>query len=81
MKNSFVSLGGLSPIQKQGAEVYHELCAIGVDFCMYSRIGAPDILSVEVSQLTKPFFIWLNRRKLFYSVFGLDAFKLFLVLC
>lgn len=76
-----MSLGGLSPIQKQGAEVYQELCAIGVDFCMFSRIGAPDFVRIKVAFLHKPFFAWLNRRRLFYSVYSDDTFSLILVLC
>lgn len=81
MKNSFVSLGGLSPIQKQGAEVYQELCATGIDFCMFSYIESPEFVHVQCMQLHKPFFAWLNRRKLFYSVFGNDTLSLLLVLC
>ena len=81
MKNSFVSLGGLSPIQKQGAEVYKELCALGVDFRMFSHVDSPECLNVQITQLHKPFFAWLNRRKLFYSVFGYDRDSLHLVLC
>lgn len=81
MKNSFVSLSGLSPIQKQAAEVYKELCAAGEEFCIYSNINDPSIIDVECSRLWKPFFAWLNRRKLYYGVHGfIDGF-VHLVLC
>lgn len=81
MKNSFVSLGGLSPIQKQGAEVYKELCSIGTDFCVYSSLNTIDVVNVKCYCLDKPFFAWLNRRKLFYSVYGCFEDMVFLVLC
>lgn len=70
MKNSFVSLGGLSPIQKHGAEIYRELCSGDSIFCVYSHIDSPDFVCVECCMLHKPFFTWLNRRKVFYSVYG-----------
>ncbi len=81
MKNSFVSLGGLSPIQKQGAEVYKELCATGDKFCIYSNIDDPTVIDVRCYRLRKPFFAWLNRRKLYYSVHGFIDGLLHLVLC
>lgn len=81
MKNSFVSLGGLSPIQKQGAEVYKELCAMGEEFSIYSNIDDHEGVHVKCYRLHKPFFVWLNRRKLYYGVYGfIDGF-LHLVLC
>lgn len=81
MKNSLVSLSGLSPIQKHGAEVYRELCSDGSDFYIYSSLDAPDVVNVKCYRLSKPFFAWLNRRKLFYSVFCFVDGLLHLVLC
>lgn len=81
MKNSFVSLSGLSPIQKQGAEVYKELCAFGDEFCIYSSIDDHEVVSVKCYRLWKPFFAWLNRRKLYYSVHGFMDGLIHLVLC
>lgn len=81
MKNSLVSLGGLSPIQKHGAEVYQELCSSGADFCIFSNIDVPDVVDVKCYTLSKTFFTWLNRRKLYYSVFGHSTSMLHLVLC
>lgn len=80
MKNSFVSLGGLSPVQKQGAEVYMELCATGEEFCVYSYINDPKSLCFECHCFDKPFFAWLNRRKLFYSVYGCQRDAVLLIL-
>lgn len=81
MKNSFVSLGGLSPIQKQGAEVFLELCATDDEFYIYSNIDDPSAIHVKCYGLWKPFFAWLNRRKLYYGVYGFTDCLLHLVLC
>jgi len=81
MKNSFVSLGGLSPIQKISAKVYLELCSNKVDFCIYSSIGSREVVDVYCFELHRPFFTWLNRMNVFYSVFGFSGRLCHLILC